>query len=265
VSATAGLRRKDAHFPMAPIIPELIAHRGHRACYPENSLPGIRAAIAAGARYVEVDVQLSADRVPVLFHDADLKRVCGVPGAVHDRDLTSLLMLSASERDRLGERFADNRLASLEQMVACLRDHPGVAVFVEIKRVAVAHFGVHTVLDAVSPVLEAVSDRCVLISFSVPLLAEAGRRLSNGKRPGWSALGGVIDCWDERDRMAGLGLGYLFCDVRGLPASGPIAFESARIAVYEVADPEVARALAARGVRFIETFDLPGLRARLTG
>ena len=47
-------------------IPELVAHRGYPQHYPENTLIGIEAAITAGARFIDVDVQLSADRVPVL-------------------------------------------------------------------------------------------------------------------------------------------------------------------------------------------------------
>ena len=245
---------------MAQVVPELIAHRGYAARFPENSLPGIEAAIRAGARFVEMDVQLSADGVPVLFHDKTLKRVCGVPGAVHDYSLATLMTMTAPERDRFGERYADNRLASLAQAVGLFEMHPDVTAFVEIKRVAEQRFGVQPVLDAVLAVLSPVAARCVLISFSVPLLAEASRRadIDAGR-----SLGGVVSRWADREYLSGLGLGYLFCNVRGLPASGPLAFESAQLAVYEVSDPKVALALAARGVNFIETFDLPGLRARL--
>ena len=35
----------------------LVAHRGYPARLPENTLPSIKAALQAGARYVEVDVQ----------------------------------------------------------------------------------------------------------------------------------------------------------------------------------------------------------------
>jgi glycerophosphoryl diester phosphodiesterase len=245
-------------------LPELIAHRGHAACYPENSLPGIEAAIRAGARYVEVDVQLSADRVPVLFHDRSLERVCGVPGAVHERDFAALSALFAPERERFGERFAGNRLASLAQFAKLLAAHPGVNAFVEIKTGAVDRFGTRAVLDAVAPVLAPVAMRCVLISFSVPLLADARRSFPVAAgEAGWRALGGVVDRWDERQRMMGLGLEYLFCDLQGLPPTGPLEFESARLAVYEVADARVALALAARGVQFIETFDIARLAAEL--
>ncbi|OOG27193.1 glycerophosphodiester phosphodiesterase [Thioalkalivibrio denitrificans] len=254
---------------MAQAVPELIAHRGYAARFPENSLPGMEAAIRCGARYVEMDVQLSADGVPVLFHDKTLHRVCGLPGAVHEFPLATLMTLAAPERDRFGERYADNRLVSLAQVVALLEMHPHVTAFAEIKRVAVERFGVQPVLDAVLAALSPVAARCVLISFSVPLLAEASRRTdidafatNGGEKCG---LGGVVSRWADREHLSGMGLGYLFCNVRGLPKSGPLAFESAQLAVYEVNDANVALALAARGVRFIETFDLPGLRERLPG
>lgn len=244
-------------------VPQLIAHRGYRARYPENSLAGIRAAMDAGARFVEVDVHLSADRVPVLIHDAGLSRICGVPGRVHDLRFSELSALSAAERERLGTRFEDNRLASLGQLVDLLSVRPGVTAFVEIKEAAAERFGVATVLDVVSSVMAPVAGRCVLISFSVAVLAEARRRLAQGVASGCASLGGVVDRWDERQTMAGLGLEYLFCDVDGLPATGALSFEQARLAVYEVNDPGVAMDLAGRGVSFIETFDMPRLRELL--
>jgi len=245
-------------------IPELIAHRGYAARYPENSLPSIEAAIAAGARYVEVDVQLSADRVPVLFHDGDLMRVCGVSGAVHERDLADLAQLHAAETERFGMRFADNRLASLADLVALLAVHPGVSAFIEIKTEAVERFGVQAVLDAVAPVLRPVAGRCVLISFSIPLLEYAHRQGQGpAAEPAWSGLGGVIEHWRDRVFMAGLGLSHLFCDVQGLPEEGGLAFESARLAVYEVCDVEQAMDLGARGVTLIETFALPELAEQM--
>ena len=74
------------------VIPEHVAHRGYTRHYPENTLIGIEAAIQAGARYVEVDVQLAADKTPILFHDRNLKRVCGVQG---EEQFLAWLMLSA--------------------------------------------------------------------------------------------------------------------------------------------------------------------------
>ncbi len=57
-----------------------IAHRGlHGDGAPENSLAAIERAVDAGYA-VEVDIQLSADGVPVVFHDDNLERMTGEPG-----------------------------------------------------------------------------------------------------------------------------------------------------------------------------------------
>lgn len=68
-----------------------MAHRGYALHYPENTRAAIRAALAAGAKYFECDVQLTADRVPVLFHDESLDRVCGVPGSIHEFKFAELV------------------------------------------------------------------------------------------------------------------------------------------------------------------------------
>jgi glycerophosphoryl diester phosphodiesterase len=246
--------------------PRLIAHRGYAARYPENSLPGIEAAILAGARHVEVDVQLSADRVPVLFHDADLERVCGVSGLVREWDFADLQALSAHEPGRFGQRFADNHVTGLAALAGLLARHPGVVAFIEAKSASVDHFGAAAVLDAIARALAPVAGHCVLISSSVSALAEARRRGGAGEVvAGWHALGGVVSRWSKSRHLAGLGLDYLFCNVRGLPGSGRLAFESARLAVYEIGDAAQALAVWERGVEFIETFDLPRLQAELRG
>ena len=62
------------------------AHRGYHdgnVAVPENSLSAFQAAIDAGYG-IELDIQLSADKVPMVFHDADMERLCGVEGKVWD-------------------------------------------------------------------------------------------------------------------------------------------------------------------------------------
>ena len=54
-----------------------IAHRGlHSESVPENSLPAFETAIDAGYP-IECDVRLTADGVPVVFHDSSLERLTG--------------------------------------------------------------------------------------------------------------------------------------------------------------------------------------------
>lgn len=68
------------------------AHRGlfdNKSNAPENSLNAIRKAVEAG-HGIEIDVQLTKDDIPVVFHDASLKRVCGINGNVWDYTLKEL-------------------------------------------------------------------------------------------------------------------------------------------------------------------------------
>ena len=76
----------------APLMGVHYAHRGlfdNKTNAPENSLAAFKKAVAAGYG-MEFDVQLSKDDIPVVFHDATLKRMCGVGGNVWDYTLKEL-------------------------------------------------------------------------------------------------------------------------------------------------------------------------------
>lgn len=227
-------------------------------------MPALEAAVAVGARFVEVDVQISADGVPVLFHDRSLKRVCGVRGAVHRRRIADLAALSASEPARFGQRFAGTPLATLVQFRGFLQQNPGVVAFVEAKPVSIRKFGQEQVLDAIAMELQPVAEQCVLISSVLPLLHAAQSRASDGGGPvGWHALGAVISRWRQRHACSGLCPEYLFCAVEGLPRAAEIRFQDARIAVYEVARADAALDLHRRGVDLVETFAIGEMRRGL--
>ena len=67
-----------------------IAHRGEPVGHVENTLPAIEAALRAGADMVEIDIRLAADGVPVLLHDANLRRIWGVGSSVSALTSTQL-------------------------------------------------------------------------------------------------------------------------------------------------------------------------------
>jgi glycerophosphoryl diester phosphodiesterase len=239
-------------------IPALVGHRGYPRHYPENTLVGFEAAIRAGALYVETDVQLSADQVPVLFHDRTLMRVCGAAGAIHDHTAEQLKQFRAREFERFGYKFTHEPIPTLAQFVAWLAQHPQVTAFVEIKRVTVERFGHAPVLSRVLRDLKPVLKQCVLISYSLETLLHA-------RHQSWPRVGAVIDRWHERSQpiIKELRPEYLFCDVNGLPRFGRLGLHGAQLAVYEVADAPLALRLSRRGVQLIETFAIGELRAQL--
>lgn len=56
----------------------VLAHRGLRLKYIENTVEALVRAIEYGADGVEFDVRLTSDGVPVIFHDTTFKRLAGV-------------------------------------------------------------------------------------------------------------------------------------------------------------------------------------------
>ena len=231
------------------MFPELVAHRGYALHYPENTLVAVEAAIRAGAHYVEVDIQLTADKLPVLFHDRDLERVCGVVGKVHEFPLIRLHGLRASEFGRFGYRYAQVPIATLAEFVALLQREPQVTAFVELKRISIERFGTDSMLEQVLPVIEPVRKQCVLISFSQECLLAA-------RQFGWHHLGVILEQWSDRKSgvVQKIRPEYLFCDAVSLPRRGGLRTAPARLAVYEITDPNEAAALARRGVELVETF-----------
>ncbi len=77
--------------------PLVIAHRTTMGHAPENTLLGIRKALKMGCDSVEIDVQLSADGIPVLIHDDLLDRTTSGSGPVAAASLADLQALDAGE------------------------------------------------------------------------------------------------------------------------------------------------------------------------
>jgi glycerophosphoryl diester phosphodiesterase len=239
-------------------IPALVAHRGYTLHYPENTLVGIEAAIVAGARYVEVDVQLTSDQVPVLYHDRTLERISNQRGSIHDYTAEQLGEFRAFDFGRFGYKFAQEPIATLAAFAALLARYPKVTAFVEVKRIAVQRFGNSVVLSRMLRELHPVLRQCVLISYSLETLLHA-------RQQGWPALGVVIDRWQDRNlaMVRQTNPEYLFCDSEGLPRFGKLRFANARLAVFEITDAALALKLGRRGAELIETYAIGELQTEL--
>lgn len=91
-------------FKRADRTPFYDRHYAHRGLFdndseaPENSLAAFKKAVDAGYG-IELDVQLSKDNRLVVFHDASLKRMCGVEGKVWDYTLEELQKMKLANSD----------------------------------------------------------------------------------------------------------------------------------------------------------------------
>ena len=110
--------------------PKVIGHRGAAALAPENTLAGIQRAAEVGVRWVEVDVRLSADGCPVLFHDSRLERTTDGRGRV---GRTSFARLRALDAGRwFSPEHAGERVPSLAEAAGLLAGL-GLGADIELK------------------------------------------------------------------------------------------------------------------------------------
>ena len=94
---------------MTPFKKWLYAHRGlhdNKTEAPENSLRAFSRAVEAGYG-IELDVQMTKDRVPVVFHDFTLKRICHREGRVSDYTYQELQAFRLCGSDQRIPRFED--------------------------------------------------------------------------------------------------------------------------------------------------------------
>src|SRR5574341_626902 len=102
---------------MPPIITSHAACKGHA---PENTLVGVRAALALGADAIEIDLHLTRDGVPVLIHDATVDRTTDGSGEIASLTLRQARRLDAGGGERIPtlreviETVADRALLVLE-------------------------------------------------------------------------------------------------------------------------------------------------------
>jgi glycerophosphoryl diester phosphodiesterase len=68
----------------------IIGHRGAAGMEPENTIPSIDAAVSAGVDMIEFDIRVTKDKKLILFHDANLLRICGINKNVCDMTLHEL-------------------------------------------------------------------------------------------------------------------------------------------------------------------------------
>ncbi|MDP2331425.1 MAG: glycerophosphodiester phosphodiesterase family protein [Reyranella sp.] len=216
-------------------LPKVIGHRGAAAYAPENTLASFREARRRGATWVEIDVKLTADGVPIVMHDPSLKRTMGI-----DR------LVAQMRRDELPAA-----VPTFEEAIACFAEL-GLGCNVELKpcegreaetaRTTVATLG-----------------RCWPATLPPPLLSsfkDVSLAVAREAAPGFARallLDEIRDDWRSRTEA----VGAAGVNTSGKRLTAPRAVEIGKagyaLSVYTINDGDVAKALVGMGVHCIIT------------
>jgi glycerophosphoryl diester phosphodiesterase len=238
----------------------LVAHRGNARDFPENTLAAFESALNLGLKFLELDVQLSADGVPIVIHDASLERTAGIAGSVFEMRAREIREIEAPETQRFGERYRGTRIPLLRDVLKLIESRPEVTLFVEIKRESLVRFGHDQVVGRVLDVVKSSQTQCVVISFDLAAVYRA--RQVGGARIGW-----VLSDYDEHSRLKSEALQpeFLFADQEQLPPSGALWRGTWEWVIYEVDTLPLAVSLSQRGAHHIETMAVAAMSQAVRG
>lgn len=128
----------------------VIAHRGASAYAPENTHSAFKLAIDMQAEMIELDLLLSKDGVPVVFHEDELERTTGVAGLVSEHTFAELRNFDTGVW--FSEEYAGEPFPTLEEVLAYSKDK--IAVNIEIKHESVTDYVEGGIVDKALSLVE---------------------------------------------------------------------------------------------------------------
>ncbi|HEY8188058.1 MAG TPA: glycerophosphodiester phosphodiesterase family protein [Pyrinomonadaceae bacterium] len=159
-----------------PPTPLILGHRGASAVTPENTLAAFSRAMHDGADGIEFDVRLSRDQLPVVIHDATLKRTGLIDRAVGDLTTAELAEVDVGSWFAGGTRaqsFATEHVPTLAQVFELFSQNSGV-LYVEMK--CNAEEGAALAAAVVNEIKDPrIANRVVVESFELEAIAEVKR------------------------------------------------------------------------------------------
>jgi glycerophosphoryl diester phosphodiesterase len=162
----------------------VVGHRGVPAVHQENTLAGFRRAVSLGIPAVELDVRLTKDRTPVVFHDSDVSRMTGRPGVVAQMTWDQVAKLrirrdvpmgiDATGKQIVARYEKEERIPLLAEVLSEIA--PKAAINIELKLDAARWWQVDVATVTAKAIHDAgVEDRVMITSFDPRKLLAAGR------------------------------------------------------------------------------------------
>ncbi|MDD3020075.1 MAG: glycerophosphoryl diester phosphodiesterase [Alphaproteobacteria bacterium] len=232
-------------------LPNIIGHRGAKAYAPENTIESIQTAADMGCKWVELDVKLTKDSVPVIFHDDDLDRTTNGHGPIAEMKYADLCDLEAGSW--FSDSFSGIKIPTLEEAIEIILQRD-LGVNLEIKpcpgrEVETAE----AMLDVLSQIWDD-RDRLLISSFSYVSLETSmdmaadwyrGLLLESEPMENWAELADYLDATT--------------INIDGRTATRDLVdaiMDTERpILAYTINDPQLARTLRQWGVDAVFTDD----------
>lgn len=146
-----------------------IAHRGMSCAFPENTVLAIQSAIQSNADYVEVDIRLSKDRIPVVFHDESLERTSKRKCSQLIEHLTFEELRQHDAGSWHHEKYRDLKIPSLAEVLTL--DWKNKGLMLEIKQ---GEYSPEEIVAIVTRTLQEhqIPEKILIGSFSHQILTE---------------------------------------------------------------------------------------------
>ncbi|XP_017771425.1 PREDICTED: glycerophosphodiester phosphodiesterase 1 isoform X2 [Nicrophorus vespilloides] len=109
-----------------------VGHRGAGLDAPENSLAAFKICEEKNCSYVEFDITLTKDLVPVVFHDTTLERTANVKLKVKDITYAELMEIDIAMNHPFKEKFRNTKVPTLEETVVLLLNSK-LNMFIDLK------------------------------------------------------------------------------------------------------------------------------------
>ena len=238
------------------MINRLVAHRGDMKTYPENSLFALQKAAELGLLYIELDVQLSKDLVPIVIHDDSTKRTAGIDKKVRDltaKELQTMVLLSSFKSSNKSRLL---NISTLKDAIELFNGYSNINLFVEIKKESIEYFGMEVVIEQVLKEIERAKFNIIIISF-VDKVIEYVKKIRS------YSTGYVLKKYNKKylQRTEDLQPDYLFCNVKKIIKPSELWKGSWKWVLYDITNPAFAYELLEQDVDLIETGDIVKLSA----
>ena len=232
---------------------EIIAHRAGGALAPENTVAAVKNAVAIGADWAEIDVQLTSDNKIVVAHDTDLRRLGGLNQTIGESTLEKVQSVDVGIR--FNETFKGEKIPTLEEFLDAGKGK--IHVLIELKP--------HNAKDGLllaAAVVDLLQRRNEIHWHRI--CSQSYEAIEEAKRLAPDSTIGFIGA-QALGRMDALNVDFLMIDqkVATRDMINRCKASKKKVLAWTVDDPEMVLPLLDRGVDGIITDNPPIIAARL--